>query len=188
LFTLTPTVHVVGDVLRAADYRVMAQQDLQAPLMLKATSYPQAVRDVQLDPYMQQLALQLPRKGDDRSRALAQRLWVEAGSEQAYIDKVLARFREQSFAYTLRPPPMGDADTIDTFLFDAHRGFCAHYAGSFVFLMRAAGIPARVVVGYQGGNGIAVGSICPFASTMLMHGRKSGRQVKVGCKLIRPQR
>jgi transglutaminase-like putative cysteine protease len=152
LFTLTPTVQVAGDVLRAADYRVMAQQDLQAPVMLKATSYPQAVRDVRLDPYVQQLALQLPETGDDRSRALAQRLRAEAGSEQAFVDKVLARFREQQFHYTLRPPLMGDADTVDTFLFEAQRGFCAHYAGSFVFLMRAAGLPARVVVGYQGGE------------------------------------
>lgn len=157
LFTLTPTVEVEGDVLQGADYRVMARQALQAPFLLKAVSYPDTQRDVTLSPYLRTLALGLPVTGDARSRELAQRLWREAGSEQAYIDKVLARFREQPFAYTLNPPTLGNQDTIDAFLFDAQRGFCAHYAGSFVFLMRAAGIPARVVVGYQGGEWNAAG-------------------------------
>lgn len=152
LFTLTSVAQVDGDVLRAADFRVMAQKDIQAPLMLKVTSYPQAVRDLQLDPYLRQLALQLPDHGDARSRQLAQRLRSEAGSEQVYIDKVLQRFRDLQFYYTLRPPTLGNTDTIDEFLFESQRGFCAHYAGSFVFLMRAAGIPARVVTGYQGGE------------------------------------
>ena len=152
LFTLSPTLTVAGDVLQAADYRVMAKQDIQAPLLLKATSYPDAVRDVQLDPQVRALALQLPATGDARSRALAQRLRSETASEQAYIDKVLQRFREQQFHYTLHPPTLGERDTIDAFLFETQRGFCAHYAGSFVFLLRAAGIPARVVAGYQGGE------------------------------------
>lgn len=152
LFTLSPTLSVEGEVIQAADYRVMAAQDVQAPLLLKATSYPQAVRDLELDPLVRQLALQLPATGDQRSRELAQRLWQASGNEQDYIDKVLARFREQAFFYTLRPPLLGEHDTIDGFLFDSQRGFCAHYAGSFVFLMRAVGIPARVVAGYQGGT------------------------------------
>jgi transglutaminase-like putative cysteine protease len=157
LFTLTPALKVDGEVLQAADYRVMAAQDVQAPLLLKATSYPQSLRDVQLDPYLRQLALQLPTDGNPRSRELAQRLRAQADSEQAYIDKVLARFREQQFYYTLHPPTLGDSDTIDGFLFSTQRGFCAHYAGSFVFLMRAVGIPARVVAGYQGGEWNAQG-------------------------------
>lgn len=152
LFTLTPTVEVTGDVLRGADYRVMARQELQTPFLLKAVSYPQAQRDLQLVEGLRNLALRLPADSDPRSRELAGRLWRETGSEQAYIDKVLARFRERGYEYTLNPPKLGDTDTIDAFLFDAQRGFCAHYAGSFVFLMRAAGIPARVVVGYQGGE------------------------------------
>ena len=64
----------------------------------------------------------------------------------------MSYFRDQSFFYTLRPPITGTSDTIDRFLFESRRGFCSHYAGSFVYLMRAAGIPARVVVGYQGGE------------------------------------
>ncbi|MEB4590446.1 DUF3488 and DUF4129 domain-containing transglutaminase family protein [Candidatus Thiothrix sp. Deng01] len=152
LFTLTPTVEVSGDVLQGADYRVMAREVLQAPFLLKAVSYPQAQRDLALDPLMRSLALELPANSDPRSRELAGRLWRETGAAQAYIDKVLARFGSLGYEYTLNPPTLGGRDTIDAFLFDSQRGFCAHYAGSFVFLMRAAGIPARVVVGYQGGE------------------------------------
>src|SRR5690606_17167958 len=53
--------------------------------------------------------------------------------------------------YTLEPPLLGD-DSVDGFVFETRRGFCEHFAGAFVFLMRAAGIPARVVMGYQGGQ------------------------------------
>jgi hypothetical protein len=51
----------------------------------------------------------------------------------------------------LQPPLLGD-DAIDEFLFSTQAGFCEHYAGAFVFLMRAMGVPARVVTGYQGGE------------------------------------
>ncbi len=109
LFTLTPAVEVAGEVLQGADYRVMARQELQAPFLLKAVSYPDAHAVMCVLPdYLRTLALGLPSTGDARSRALAQRLWRETGSEQAYIDKVLARFREQAFEYTLNPPGLGD--------------------------------------------------------------------------------
>ena len=60
-------------------------------------------------------------------------------------------FATQQFFYTLTPPPLG-RDSVDEFLFDTRRGFCGHYASAFATLMRAAGIPARVVTGYQGGT------------------------------------
>ncbi|MDH3859286.1 MAG: DUF4129 domain-containing protein, partial [Gammaproteobacteria bacterium] len=59
--------------------------------------------------------------------------------------------------YTLQPPTL-ENDVVDEFLFNTRRGFCEHYAGSFALLMRAAGIPARVVTGYQGGEYNAVGN------------------------------
>jgi hypothetical protein len=60
-------------------------------------------------------------------------------------------FRTQPFFYTLTPPKLAE-DSVDEFLFDTRRGFCGHYASAFAALMRAAGIPARVVTGYQGGT------------------------------------
>ncbi|MEK5794591.1 transglutaminase-like domain-containing protein, partial [Acinetobacter nosocomialis] len=56
-----------------------------------------------------------------------------------------------NFVYTLTPGTLGQ-NRVDEFLFNARRGFCEHYASSFVMLMRYAGIPARVVTGYQGGS------------------------------------
>jgi transglutaminase-like putative cysteine protease len=70
---------------------------------------------------------------------------------EAKIDKALSMFRKDNFVYTLSPPKLGQ-NGIDVFLFDTKRGFCEHYAASFVYLMRAAGIPARIVTGYQGGE------------------------------------
>ena len=62
---------------------------------------------------------------------------------------VLAHFQQNEYFYTLNPPALGE-DRIDEFLFDTMAGFCEHYASTFTYLMRAVGIPARVVVGYQG--------------------------------------
>src|SRR5690606_38963343 len=66
------------------------------------------------------------------------------------VDAVLRQFRAQPFQYPLSPPLLG-RHTVDEFLYGTRSGFCEHYSGAFVFLMRAAGIPARVVTGYQGG-------------------------------------
>lgn len=153
LFTLTPALNVEGDVVRAADYRVMANAITQSPVLLKATSYPQTLRDIKLTHTMRRLALQLPQGSDPRTHELAQRWWRESDQNvERYIQLILQYFRTQEFYYTLSPPLLGDHHTIDAFLFDSRKGFCSHYAGSFVFLMRAVGIPARVVVGYQGGK------------------------------------
>jgi transglutaminase-like putative cysteine protease len=95
--------------------------------------------------------LQLPRIGNSRARELAG-AWRDAySSAEGRVAVALSLFREAPFYYTLAPPRLED-DVVDRFLFETRRGFCEHYAGSFVFLMRAAGVPARVVTGYQGGE------------------------------------
>jgi transglutaminase-like putative cysteine protease len=65
---------------------------------------------------------------------------------------VLNDFSSNGYSYTLQPPLLLGEDSIDGFLYRTRAGFCEHYAGAFVFLMRAAGVPARVVTGYQGGE------------------------------------
>ncbi len=85
-------------------------------------------------------------------RALAAGRALRAlGDPAARVDAVLRQFREQPFDYTLAPPLLG-RHTVDEFLYGTRAGFCEHYSGAFVFLMRAAGVPARVVTGYQGGE------------------------------------
>ncbi|WER49724.1 DUF3488 and DUF4129 domain-containing transglutaminase family protein [Cupriavidus sp. WKF15] len=96
------------------------------------------------------LALSLP-PGNPRARELAAQ-WAGSYAEPLQrVQAALHLFASAPFGYTLRPPPLG-AEQIDSFLFETHRGFCEHYASSFVFLMRAAGVPARVVAGYLGGE------------------------------------
>ena len=64
--------------------------------------------------------------------------------------RVLHFFNQEPFHYSLNAPFLGD-DSVDDFLFDTRTGFCEHYASSFAVMMRMAGIPARIVTGYQGG-------------------------------------
>ncbi len=97
------------------------------------------------------LALELPVGFDPRAQALAESWRRKYGRNDAAIAQAaLKMFHDGGFRYTLNPPPLGH-DSIDEFLFSTKAGFCEHYASSFTFLMRAAGIPARVVTGYQGG-------------------------------------
>jgi transglutaminase-like putative cysteine protease len=98
-----------------------------------------------------QRGLQLPSNVTPRMRKLVNE-WRQQGNTSAEIvDLALRHFREQEFYYTLYPPTL-ERNPVDQFLFDSRRGFCEHYATSFATLMRIARIPARVVLGYQGGE------------------------------------
>lgn len=113
-----------------------------------AGSLPFAARHLDLDPG--------PSDRNTRARALARRLRSQAPSDAAFVGAVLGFFRGGGFEYTLTPPQLG-ADSIDDFLFSTRRGFCGHYASAFVMLMRAGGVPARVVTGYLGGEWNPIG-------------------------------
>ncbi|HSG58234.1 MAG TPA: DUF3488 and transglutaminase-like domain-containing protein [Woeseiaceae bacterium] len=95
--------------------------------------------------------LSLPESSNPQTRELAQQMRAAAGSDEAYVESVLRKFNTESFYYTLEPPPLG-RNAVDRFLFDTRRGFCEHYASAFAVMMRSAGIPARIVLGYQGGE------------------------------------
>lgn len=94
--------------------------------------------------------LQLPAQGNPQTRRIAAEWLREAGGAEKLIEKMFAYYRSD-FTYTLRPPLLGN-DSVDEFLWQTKQGFCEHFASSFVFLMRAAGVPARVLVGYHGGE------------------------------------
>lgn len=94
-------------------------------------------------------ALRLPDGFNARTRELATQWRSEGRSVDAIIRSSLEMFNA-SFSYTLTPPLLG-RDSVDDFLFSTRAGYCEHYSSAFVFLMRAAGVPARVVTGYQGG-------------------------------------
>jgi transglutaminase-like putative cysteine protease len=96
-------------------------------------------------------ALRLPPGSNPRSVGLGREIRARSASDREAVENALQLFRTQLFFYTLVPPELG-RHSVDEFLFETRRGFCEHYASAFVFLMRAAGVPARVVTGYQGGE------------------------------------
>lgn len=108
--------------------------------------------DLQLSDPERQLNLQLPAAGNEQSRKFAKNMFVQNGQDPIKFAQALARWtQQQQFRYTLSPPAL-QQNRVDEFLFGTRAGFCEHYSSSFTYLMRAAGVPARVVVGYQGGT------------------------------------
>lgn len=100
----------------------------------------------------QQYYLMLP-LGNDLTRDIVKKWKTEANSnERKFISSVLNHFRQQQFTYTLRPALLNGQNKIDDFMFKTKEGFCEHYASAFAFMMRTAGLPTRVIAGYQGGE------------------------------------
>ena len=96
--------------------------------------------------------LLLPYGANPRALAAGHRLRAAEADPARRAQAVLRDFASKGYSYTLQPPLLTGADSVDEFLYRTRAGFCEHYAGAFVFLMRAAGVPARVVTGYQGGE------------------------------------
>ncbi|MDP2784099.1 MAG: DUF3488 and transglutaminase-like domain-containing protein [Sulfurimicrobium sp.] len=135
------------------DLQILAQVPVQQRLRYSLASYTQYRLDLDLDPGAKESAraLRLPARANPQALELAARWRDTLKNPQAIVNQALGMFRNEAFVYTLNPPLLGQ-QAVDDFLFKTRRGFCEHYAGTFVFLMRAAGIPARVVTGYQGGE------------------------------------
>ena len=119
------------------NYTVRSQTSASNRALFAQESYNNRLLPVGKNPQTMQLA-----------RELFQSVELDAGR---YVNTVLRYFHNNNFVYTLNPDLLGE-HAMDDFLFGSRRGFCEHYASAFTTLMRAAGIPARVVVGYQGGK------------------------------------
>ncbi len=133
----------------------------QMELKTMPSALPEILGGVSLDylndsRFVSRQDLQVPKSGNPRSKAFVQEMIRRNDTPLGFVNAVLTHFREESFFYTLEPDPIS-GDFVDGFLFETRRGFCAHFAGSFAYLMRMAGIPARVIVGYQGGEASANG-------------------------------
>jgi transglutaminase-like putative cysteine protease len=152
LYALAVPSSTTANVLLTRDYRLVYRKPVFERLSYDVQSLLEARVDVDALPAWEQSQnLRLPAEGNPETRLMAKRWREGSGSAEKYVSDTLDWFRQEHFFYTLEPPPLGE-NRIDDFLFHTRRGFCEHYASSFVFLMRAAGIPARVVAGYQGGE------------------------------------
>lgn len=134
-----------------SDLQLMFNSPIRQRLRYELTSYPEYRFGDELDDEQWERALRLPDQNSPQARKLAAGWRATLKNPRAIVRQALAMFREEAFFYTLRPPLLGE-QAVDDFLFSTRRGFCEHYSSAFVFLMRAAGIPARVVTGYQGGE------------------------------------
>lgn len=133
------------------NYQLFAKNDITQVYQYQVESYPAYIINERLEPFEWRQGLQLPEGYNPRTVALGERWRKELGSPVKVAQKALDYFNREAFFYTLQPPLLG-FHTTDDFLFNSRRGFCEHYSSAFVTLMRAAGVPARVVVGYQGGE------------------------------------
>lgn len=148
-----PTAAPDGSGL-SIDYDLIADKPLSALSKWRMQSAPPASFEPRLDPWLRQRALALPPGYNPRTLALARKWRQQAGpssaaSDAAIVQRALDMVRAD-FGYTLAVPLPG-RNAVDEFLFDQKEGYCEQFSSSFVVLMRAAGIPARVVAGYAGG-------------------------------------
>ena len=145
------------DALLSRDLQALSPKPVRTRMRYEASSHFAYTLAENLGERERDLALQIPDDENPKSVALAKE-WLSSGkSPESIVQTALSMFRQQAFVYTLSPPLLGQ-NPVDDFLFNTRRGFCEHYASSFVYLMRAAGVPARVVTGYQGGEVNPVGN------------------------------
>jgi protein-glutamine gamma-glutamyltransferase len=138
-----------------AGFEWLSKKSLRERIRYEVTSYPDH-RTPFLDPLLREEALQLPDTLGTRIRTLALGWRDHARTDRDVARQALEYFHHEPFVYTLTPPRLG-LNPLEEFLFSSRRGFCEHYAAAFVILMRVAGIPARVVTGYLGGEYNPVG-------------------------------
>ena len=102
--------------------------------------------------FVQRLNVQVQTQSDPKAQQFALQMFAQSQQQpERYVQNILQWYRNNGFSYTLKPGTLGQ-NRVDEFLFQSKQGFCEHYASSFALLMRYVGIPARVVVGYQGGE------------------------------------
>lgn len=123
-----------------------------SPFRYRVRSDLTQVRGTGISEAMVQRETRLPVDDNPLIVAFARQLHASSGSVPAFAEALLAHIRTEPYHYTLSPQTLPKQNAVDTFWFDTRRGFCAHYAGAFVYAMRAAGIPARLVGGYLGGE------------------------------------
>lgn len=152
LFALDVPISTSDGVGLTREFTLKNRQEIYEELTYDAIQLLGVKPDVELPVWLFEESTQLPKSSNPKSYQMAQQVFANLKHDpQGYADFWLKWIRQQNFVYTLQPPPL-NGNRIDQFLLQTRRGFCEHYASAYTFLMRAVGIPARVVVGYQGGQ------------------------------------
>jgi transglutaminase-like putative cysteine protease len=150
IFALDYPAMVPKGARLSMDYQLLSRRPITSLVSYDMASEPRFVDSPTLRPTFRTAALEVPADFNPRTLELMQRWRGETLEDQELVNRVLTYFNQEEFRYTLNPPLLS-RHTVDEFLFETRSGFCEHYASAFTLMMRMAGIPARVVTGYQGG-------------------------------------
>jgi transglutaminase-like putative cysteine protease len=155
LFALDLPAMVPPRSIVSADYQLYSVQPVNNRMRYDMTSLLNARFGETESRFALRRALQNPSHSNPRAQELGRALRQKHADDEGIIAEMLGMFR-RNFVYTLEPPLLGE-HPVDEFLFSTRSGFCEHYASAFAVVMRAAGIPTRIVTGYQGGEINALG-------------------------------
>jgi transglutaminase-like putative cysteine protease len=151
LFALESAATAPGNARFSSDGELLSNFPVRARMRYEVESIADPDPRPDEQPFLLRRALELPPGDNPRARQLAKEWKDASGSDAEVVGRAVAFLRAGKYQYTLEPPLLGE-NSVDEFLFGTRQGFCEHFASAFTFLMRAAGVPARVVLGYQGGD------------------------------------
>jgi transglutaminase-like putative cysteine protease len=151
LFALESAASLPERARMTLDGQLLAAGPVRTRMRYEVSSAVGADADAQEDARLLARGRRLPAGSNPRAAALAAEWRAASASDAEVLTRSIAFLREGRYTYTLEPALLG-ANPVDDFLFGTKEGFCEHFSSAFVFLMRAAGLPARVVTGYQGGE------------------------------------
>jgi transglutaminase-like putative cysteine protease len=158
LFALETAASLPDRARMSYDGQIFANAPVRTRMRYEVTSVVLPEPQPTETPAALRRALRLPANFNPRATALAREWRAGSADEAEIVTRAIAFLRQGGYTYTLEPPLLGE-DSVDEFLFATKAGFCEHFSSAFVFLMRAADVPARVVTGYQGGELNSVDSI-----------------------------
>lgn len=158
LFALETAASLPERARMSYDGQILANAPVRTRMRYEVTSVVLPEPQPTESPAALRRALRLPANFNPRATALAREWRAGSADEAEIVTRAIAFLRQGGYTYTLEPPLLGE-DSVDEFLFATKAGFCEHFSSAFVFLMRAADVPARVVTGYQGGELNSVDSI-----------------------------
>ena len=150
LFALDYPASVPPDTRLTMDFQLIRRQPVIQLMQYGVISNPEFVDTPQLRDALRLQALDLPENRNPRTRQLVEEWRQETPGDPEFVNRALRYFNQERFHYSLEAPLLG-THSVDDFLFDTRTGFCEHYASTFAVMMRMAGIPTRIVTGYQGG-------------------------------------
>lgn len=155
LFALAPAVQgnktTKNDIFALQDYTFRSKRIISQTKSYQLSSYLTEPLTLELSTKSKKTNLSYPSGSNPRLEQLALQLQHNYVDVEKRAQAVLSLINQQNYSYTLQPPLLNN-NSLDQFFFDTQAGFCVHYASAFTFVMRASGIPARMVTGYLGGE------------------------------------